>query len=75
MRCRACNATMAVQYTKRGSMEDLCSRCRTYVYYDLLSKEDDSRVDTSMLSIESSTDDTLVYDRNHEDLGFLDDIE
>lgn len=74
MRCRACNAMMAVQFTKRGNMEDLCSRCRTYVYYDLLSKEDDSHVDTSMIEIEIQ-DDSEVLDRNHENLGFLDDLE
>jgi len=74
MRCRACNAMMAVQYTKRGSLEDLCSRCRTYVYYDLVMKEES---DSAIISIDtqSELDELTVYDRNHETLGFLDETE
>lgn len=75
MRCKACNATMAVQFTKRGNMEDLCSRCRTYVYYDLTRENDDSQVSVAMLDVESIQEDSVVYDRNHENLGFLDEIE
>lgn len=75
MRCRACNAMMAVQYTKRGSLEDLCSRCRTYVYYDLVMKEESDSQVMDVMHIETEIDETMVFDRNHETLGFLDETE
>lgn len=65
---------MAVQFTKRGSLEDLCSRCRTYVYYDLVNKNDDSQGYTVAVD-NPDPDDLMVYDRNHETLGFLDEAE
>lgn len=75
MRCRACNAMMAVQYTRRGGLEDLCSRCRTYVYYDLMMKEESDSQVMDVMDIETEIDETMVFDRNHETLGFLDETE
>jgi len=57
-------------------MEDLCARCRQYVYYDLTARTDDSQPDAELADIDTQRDDwdeESVLDRNHEGLGFLDD--
>lgn len=45
MRCCACNAMMPVIITPRGNIEELCSRCRSFVWRDLMSLPDDRRID------------------------------
>ena len=80
MRCVACNATMMVLYTKRGDLESLCSRCRTFVVRDLQGKSlDDSsatvvHADPQELGIDppEEQEDWGILDRNHEEdyIGF-----
>jgi len=76
MRCKACNGMMAVQWN-RGRMEDLCARCRTYVYYDLASRYDSQSSGPDLTQFENLSDtwDDPALDRNKENLGFLDEID
>ena len=59
-------------------MEDLCARCRQYVYYDLTRTDDSQSVGDDLVEIvtqHNDWDEESVLDRNHEGLGFLDDID
>lgn len=73
MRCCACNAMMPVIITPRGNIEELCSRCRSFVWRDLMSLPDDR---SSTVEEEATPDNTIDFepdpwdnpiDRNHED--------
>ena len=73
MRCVACNAMMMVQYTRRGDLETLCTRCRSYIVdgYSSTRKDDTSLSAASQaslfLDIESQEhEEWEVLDRNTE---------
>ena len=82
MRCKACNKMIPVTYTPRASLEELCSRCRQYVYYDLLSKyvsvpnpyeESEGSDILDEVRVIQDTEEDRQWDRNHDD--FLDDLD
>lgn len=58
-------------------MEDLCARCRQYVYYDLTARTDDQLADAELTEIATQHDDwdDPTLNRNKEGLGFLDDVD
>ncbi len=75
MRCKACNSMIGVwRNTRTGMFEDLCSRCRAWVYYGIDSdfQKSDSCTATCTtedlhdLGIDIDPEEDILMDRNHE---------
>ena len=75
MRCKACNSMIGVWKNPRsGQLEDLCSRCRSWIYVGL--DEDYRRSDEHTatctvdelhdLGLDIELDEDNIMDRNHE---------
>lgn len=79
MRCRACNCMIGVYYNKYG-LEDMCSKCRGWVYSNIidedLQQDEDYSMSETVLAKELGLDpleeldagdsSDNIYDRNHD---------
>ena len=74
MRCKACNGMIGAWWNaKAGDYEDLCTRCRSWIYVGL---DDDFKseeysascaaTDAEALGLDIELDEDNIMDRNHE---------